>query len=197
MRTCYCCYYPVINRTCWPAVKPPHKPTDRCLQTHVLLCMQHEYKQKMNVGEVRMSFYQQGNVCMLKWFTTARLVLMSHQTRYGSLKIKGKKRPALSSVNYGVWRLAHRSFCWGGRHYQPEFFLCWTLLSPPRAFCWHIYDVIHSNPATLQVLCSQILDCVFGLRTYIQCLFHVLVCVSLVFIRVVGCGDVLPISVVV
>lgn len=25
------------------------------------------------------------------------------QTRYGSLKIKGKKRPALSSVNYGMW----------------------------------------------------------------------------------------------
>lgn len=27
-----------------------------------------------------------------------------HQARYGSLKIKGKKRPALSAVNYGVWR---------------------------------------------------------------------------------------------
>lgn len=26
------------------------------------------------------------------------------QARYGSLKIKGKKRPALSSVNYGIWK---------------------------------------------------------------------------------------------
>lgn len=29
--------------------------------------------------------------------------LICLQARYGSLKIKGKKRPALSSVNYGMW----------------------------------------------------------------------------------------------
>lgn len=38
------------------------------------------------------------------WTLMSVFLKCRHQARYGSLKIKGKKRPALSSVNYGVWR---------------------------------------------------------------------------------------------
>lgn len=38
------------------------------------------------------------------WTLMSVFLKRCHQARYGSLKIKGKKRPALSSVNYGVWR---------------------------------------------------------------------------------------------
>lgn len=50
---------------------------------------------------------------ILRWLTRISCIFILHkntihnlfclQARYGSLKIKGKKRPPLSSANYGMW----------------------------------------------------------------------------------------------
>ncbi len=46
--------------------------------------------------------------CNMNTLITVFSSLFCHQARYGSLKIKGKKRPALNSVNYGLWK----DYCW-------------------------------------------------------------------------------------
>lgn len=128
-------------------------------------------------------------------FITVLSSLFCHQARYGSLKIKGKKRPALSSVNYGMWK----DYCWhiltnthiytqqsnlliGGWYCQPIFqlFIVWlfTLLNSFISLMMS-FLLTYLLPNSSKSSDSQnTLMFLFGLMAYIMFFAWTCVCVS-------------------